>query len=80
MKKSVIILIGIIYIASIFVVGFFGMKIKSFDTIIYITDIECTNENVTTKAKDENPGGTSEIFATVASSTCFSESDSYSFF
>jgi len=50
MKKSVVILIGIIYVASIFVVGFFGMKIKAFDTIVYITDIECSNENVKTKA------------------------------
>lgn len=56
MKKSVIILIGIIYIASIFVVGFFGMQIKAFDTIIYITDIECTNEEVVTK-----PDKTKEI-------------------
>lgn len=56
MKKSVIILIGIIYIASIFVVGFFGMQIKAFDTIIYITDIECTNEEVVTKID-----GTKEI-------------------
>jgi len=64
MKKSVIILIGIIYIASIFVVGFFGMQIKAFDTIIYITDIECTNEDIivnpdkTKKIKfDYNPDG-----------------------
>ena len=56
MKKSVVILIGIIYIASIFVVGFFGMKIKAFNTIIYITDIECTNEEVVTKID-----GTKEI-------------------
>lgn len=56
MKKSVVILIGIIYVASIFIVGFFGMKIKAFDTIIYITDIECTNEDVITK-----PNGTKEI-------------------
>ena len=56
MKKSVVILIGIIYVASIFVVGFFGMQIKAFDTIIYITDIECTNEDVIA-----NPDGTKKI-------------------
>lgn len=56
MKKSVIILIGIIYVASIFVVGFFGMQIKAFDAMVYITDIECTNENVTT-----NPDQTKTI-------------------
>lgn len=56
MKKSVIVLIAIIYVASIFVVGFFGMQIKAFDTIIYITDIECSNENIITK-----PDKTKEI-------------------
>lgn len=49
MRKSVIIMIGIIYIASIFVVGFFGMKVKVFETTVYITDIECTNENIKVK-------------------------------
>lgn len=56
MKKSVVVLIGIIYIASIFVVGFFGMQIKAFDTIIYISDIECSNENVIA-----NPDGSKKI-------------------
>ena len=46
MKKSVIILIGIIYVTSIFIVGFFGLKMKAYDPIIYITDIECTNDNM----------------------------------
>lgn len=46
MKKSVIIFIGIIYIAAIVIVGFFGMKITAYDEMVYITDIVCTNENV----------------------------------
>lgn len=46
MKKSVIILIGVIYLASIFVVGFFGAKVKAFTETIYITKIECTNEGI----------------------------------
>ena len=50
MKKSVIILIGIIYIASIFVVGFFGMKVKNYNVMVYIEDIECTNEGIRTEA------------------------------
>lgn len=50
MKKSVIILIGIIYIASIVFVGFFGMKLTAYDPIVYITDIECTNEGAVTNA------------------------------
>lgn len=46
MKKSVIVLISIIYIAAIFVVGFIGAQRTVFNEIVYITDIECTNEGV----------------------------------
>ena len=46
MKKSVLILIGVIYLASIFVVGFFGTKVRAFIETIYITEIQCTNEGV----------------------------------
>lgn len=46
MKKSVIVLIGIIYIAAIVFVGFFGMKLTAYDEMIYITDIECVNEEL----------------------------------
>ncbi len=52
MKKSVIILIGIIYISSIFVVGFLGGKAKAFNEIVYITDIECTNEGIIDKGNN----------------------------
>ena len=64
MKKSVVIIIGIIYLASIFVVGFFGTKIKAFNEMVYITNIECINEGLvdygTYKeiAFDYNPDGT----------------------
>ena len=44
MKKSVLILIGIIYIAAIVVVGFFGMRFTVFEEIVYIEKIECTNK------------------------------------
>lgn len=46
MKKSVLILIGIIYISAIVIVGFFGMKVTAYDEMVYITDIVCTNENI----------------------------------
>ena len=52
MKKSVIILIGIIYIASIFVVGFLGGKTKAFNEIVYITNIDCTNEGIIDKGNN----------------------------
>lgn len=49
MKKSVIIIIGVIYIASIVLIGFLGMKITSYDEIFYVNKIECINENAVEK-------------------------------
>ena len=46
MKKSVVILIAIIYLAAIFVVGILGTKITAFNVMVYITDIECINKGV----------------------------------
>ena len=48
MKKSVLLLIGIIYIMSIAVVSFFGLKVQIVGETVYINKIECINENVTT--------------------------------
>ena len=36
MKKSVIVVIGIIYILAIVVVSFFGLQIETFNEIIYV--------------------------------------------
>jgi len=47
MKKSVIVLIFIIYIASIVFINFFGMKIMSYETNIYAERIECINSDMT---------------------------------
>lgn len=57
MKKSVIILIAIIYITSIVAIGFFGTKIVAYNPTIYITDIECTNDNMRT-----NDDGSKSVF------------------
>lgn len=35
MKKSIIILIGAVYVLSIIIIGFFGMKITSYNTNVY---------------------------------------------
>ena len=43
MKKSVMFLIGIIYLVSIVIVTFFGMKIAIDQFKIYMTSIEITN-------------------------------------
>lgn len=46
MKKSVIVLIGIIYIMAIVTVSFFGLKIGEFDSTTYVTCVEFTNRNI----------------------------------
>ena len=43
MKKSVVILIGVIYIASVFLVSFFGLQFKVFEPVIDVERIEITN-------------------------------------
>ena len=49
MKKSVVILIAIIYIASIALVSFFGLQLKTFNEIVYSTGIELLNEDIKPK-------------------------------
>lgn len=45
MKKSTLIVIAIIYIASIVIINFFGMKTSVYNEIIPVVKIECTNSN-----------------------------------
>ena len=45
MKKSVIILIALIYVASVALVSFFGLQFKIFEEIISVERVEITNEN-----------------------------------
>ena len=53
MKKSVIILVALIYVLSIALVSFFGLKAKSFNETIYTTGIELLDENI---KQDKNTG------------------------
>ena len=46
MKKSVVIIIGVIYGLSIIVVTLFGLKHKTFNEIIYVSQISIEEENV----------------------------------
>lgn len=43
MKKSVVILIGLIYAASIVLVSFFGLQYKQFNEIVYVSSVEIIN-------------------------------------
>lgn len=51
MKKTIIIIILLVYIASIAVVNFFGLEIKIFDGITYVESIACDTITV----QNENP-------------------------
>ena len=44
MKKSVVIIIALIYVASIALVSFFGLQFKVFEEIIDVERVEITNE------------------------------------
>lgn len=44
MKKSVVMLIAIIYVAAIALVSFYGLKYKMFDEVVYTTQVEILNE------------------------------------
>lgn len=46
MKKSTIILLILIYVASIVFVGFFGMKMMTYNETIYVDKVECINEDM----------------------------------
>ena len=43
MKKTLIIIISLVYIASIVVVNFFGLEIKVFDGVTYVEKISCAD-------------------------------------
>ena len=54
MKKSVIILIGVIYLLAVCAVSFFGLKTQVYNEKIYITNIEIINEDVKQTSEGEN--------------------------
>ena len=43
MKKTTIVLIGLIYFVSIILVGVYGLQYKQFNQIVYATSVEVTN-------------------------------------
>lgn len=46
MKKTIVIVILVVYIASIAVVNFFGLAIKEFDGVEYVQEIKCNGITV----------------------------------
>ena len=54
MKKSVIIVIALIYIAAIALVSFLGLKPKTYNDITYVESIKVTSDREITKIKGED--------------------------
>ena len=54
MKKSVIVLIGVIYVLAVFAVSFFGLKTQVYNEKVYISNIEIMNEGVKVTTVGEN--------------------------
>ena len=49
MKKSVVILIAVVYIAAVALVSFFGIQAELLEETIYVNKIEIVNKDVTVK-------------------------------
>ena len=56
MKKSVVILIALIFIASVILVSFFGLQFKTFDEIVYVESIELLEDDRYPFKTDEETG------------------------
>ena len=54
MKKSVILIIGIIYIVSVVIVGFIGLQMRVYNPTVYVTDITCAVKNFTPAEMDQS--------------------------
>ena len=68
MKKVIVIVILVVYLASIAVVNFFGLEIKIFDGIKYVESIQCNtitvqNENPVTLEPKQTLSGNVPVFA-----------------
>lgn len=46
MKKSVVVLLIVIYAAAIVFVNFFGMEFLAFDEVVYAESVECINSDM----------------------------------
>ena len=66
MKKSVIVLIGIIYVMAIVTVSFFGLTIKGYDSTTYVTNVYFTNEGI-----EELENGDKIIYVNFSESNTF---------
>ena len=68
MKKSVVILIAVIYVASIFIINLFGMQMKIYNQFYPVENIVCLNEteeNVTVTSMEYPINGFNKPFINI---------------
>ena len=53
MRKSVLFLLGVLYLVSVVVVTFFGIQARMDQFKVYITSLEITNEEVTLNSNND---------------------------
>ena len=63
MKKSVIVLIAIIYVAAIGLVSFYGLKFKVFEEVVPVESIELLNTGLNTDKNGEQEGANYRYYA-----------------
>ena len=63
MKKTIVVIILVVYIASIAVVNFFGLEIKQFDQVHYVNSILCDSVTLRRENGGELSPGT-DIYRT----------------
>ena len=47
MKKSVILVIAVVYLVSVILIGFYGINVKVYNETTYVSHIECLTEGYT---------------------------------
>lgn len=49
MKKSAVLITLLIFIASVFIINFYGLKIKIYNPTFYVSNVTCINEDAQLK-------------------------------
>ncbi len=63
MKKTIIVIILAVYVASIAIVNFFGLEVKVFDGITYVSEIQC--ESITLHSEGSSEIGIAQLLGGV---------------
>ena len=74
-KKSTALIILVVFVVSIVYVSFFGLKINSYEDVIYVDKVECLNSDFRTQED-----GTNLLAFRLDSSEHYNEDDGYFYY